>query len=339
MANSPTSYFQIIRKMSVAFAGLFKNITIVRTNPELGVEKVEDQRIIVPIEYADKEKYTKRLLGDPDLKKKIQISLPRLSYEFVGLEYDASRKLNTNNKNFAYNQNSSDSVLSQYNPVPYDFNFQLTAYTRTIEDATQIVEYILPFFTPDFSIKVNLIPEMGITKNIPVLLNKVTPSIESEGAFDSEVRIVMFTFDFTVKGFIFGAIKTDPVIKKVSENIILEETNYNTCEMNGSKMYNLLPNGRGNFRVGEVVYQGYNLECAVATGIVKQWSNNEIYIINIDGEFKKNQTITGTASLASYMIEKSSSNTITALTRTSNVNPQSANSNSNWTISTSISEI
>ena len=98
MSNNPTSYFQIIRKMSVAFAGLFKNITIIRSNPDLTAEKIEDQRFIVPIEYADKEKYTKRLLGDPDLQKKIQIILPRLSYEFLGLEYDSSRKLNTNNK-------------------------------------------------------------------------------------------------------------------------------------------------------------------------------------------------------------------------------------------------
>ena len=102
MANSPTSYFQIIRKMSVSFAGLFKNIVVVRSNPDLTADKTEDQRFVVPIEYADKEKYTKRLLGDPDFEKKIQIILPRLSYEFLGLEYDPSRKLNTNNKNLAF---------------------------------------------------------------------------------------------------------------------------------------------------------------------------------------------------------------------------------------------
>lgn len=336
MANNPTSYFQIIRKMSVAFAGLFKNIVIVRSNPELGAEKIEDQRFVVPIEYADKEKYTKRLLGDPDLQKKIQITLPRLSYEFIGLQYDASRKLNTNNKNFAQNPNSSDSVFSQYNPVPYNFNFQLTAYTRTIEDATQIVEYILPYFTPDFSIKINLVPEMGISKIVPILLNSVTPSIESEGSFDSEVRIVMFTFDFTVKGFIFGGIKTDNVIKQVSENYMVGDTSFKNCDSSGSKTFTLLPNGRGTFKDGELVYQGYNLETSIATGIVREFSNNVIYVSNIQGEFKKGQTIVGTESLSSYMIDRISTSNNIAFTVSANVNPQSANVDSNWSINTKV---
>lgn len=318
MANNPTSYFQIIRKMSVAFAGLFKNITIIRTNPDLTAEKIEDQRFIVPIEYADKEKYTKRLLGDPDLQKKIQIILPRLSYEFLGLEYDASRKLNTNNKNFAIIPNSTESILTQYNPVPYNFNYQLTAYARTIEDATQIVEQILPYFTPDFSIRLNLVQEMGITKTVPILLDKVVPSIESEGSYDSEVRVVMFTFDFTIKAFIFGGIKPENLINSSNTNINsgFPANVTGKCELNISKSYNVYKSESNNFKTGEIVYQGFNLENAIGTGIVGNWNSNTniITINNISGSMKTGQTIIGTESLASCILTSATSNSYIAIT-------------------------
>lgn len=317
MSNNPTSYFQIIRKMSVAFAGLFKNITIIRSNPDLTAEKIEDQRFIVPIEYADKEKYTKRLLGDPDLQKKIQIILPRLSYEFLGLEYDSSRKLNTNNKNYAVNPNSAESVLSQYNPVPYNFNYQLTAYARTIEDATQIVEQILPYFTPDFSIKLNLVQEMGIVKIVPILLDRVTPSIESDGPFDSEVRVVMFTFDFTIKAFIFGGIKTENIIQQANVNISSSNNNFisGSCDNLPTKSFIVLNTGSGDYNIGEIVYQGYNLENAIGTAEVSYWNkaNSIITLSRINGTIKVGQTIIGTSTLSTYMIDHSYANNETYL--------------------------
>ena len=130
---SLTHYHKAIRKITTAFASLFNNIVLVRYNPD----GTENQRMIVPLEFGDKEKYTKRLEGDPELYKKIQILLPRMSYELTGFKYDPNRKLNTNNRNFAPGL-SADSTLSQFNPVPYDFQFALTLYTRTIEDGNQI---------------------------------------------------------------------------------------------------------------------------------------------------------------------------------------------------------
>ena len=141
------AYNKIMRKITLAFGDLFSNINCVRYN----LDGTEEERFLVPIDYAAKEMYVRRL-SDPDLDKKVQITLPRMSYEMTGLSYDASRKQNTNWKNFAQTTNG---LISQYNPVPYNFNYQLTVYARTIEDATQVVEYILPYFTPDFSVNIN----------------------------------------------------------------------------------------------------------------------------------------------------------------------------------------
>ena len=96
------------------------------------------------------------------------MTLPRLSFEMMGMTYDPSRKQNTNIRNYAQ---TATGVKGQYNPVPYNFDFNLYLYVRNIEDGTQVIEHILPYFTPDYTIKLNLVPEMGIVKEIPVVLN------------------------------------------------------------------------------------------------------------------------------------------------------------------------
>ena len=140
--STPT-YNRIIRKLTVAFGDLFNNITLVRYNQDL----TEQERFLVPIAYASKEMYVMRLQGDPDLDKKVRITLPAMSYILNGITYDSSRKLNTNHRNFA--TTATGGIISQYNPVPYDFDFSLFLYVRNIEDGNQIIEHILPFFTPD----------------------------------------------------------------------------------------------------------------------------------------------------------------------------------------------
>ena len=142
MAN-PT-YNRIIRKLVVGFGNLFNDITLVRYNPD----NSEAERMLIPIAYAAKEDYVLRLQSDYNLEKKVQLTLPRLSFEMTGMTYDASRKQNTNIKNFAQ---TPSGIQSQYNPVPYDFDFSLYLYVRNIEDGTQVIEHILPFFTPDYT--------------------------------------------------------------------------------------------------------------------------------------------------------------------------------------------
>ena len=180
------TYNRAIRKLVVGFGNLFNNITLVRYNPDL----TEAERVLVPIVYATKEFYVRRLEDDPNLDKKIQVSLPRMSFEMSGLSYDASRKQNTNFKQFA---KTTGGVISQYNPVPYNFDFNLYIYVRNVEDGTQIIEHILPFFTPDYTIKLNLVPEMGIIREIPIILNSATHDIIYEGDKNGEYGTLYIT--------------------------------------------------------------------------------------------------------------------------------------------------
>ena len=129
-----STYNRVIRKLVVGFGNLFDNITLYRFK----TDNTESERFIVPIAYASKERYVMRLEEDSNLDKKVQISLPRMSFEMAGLSYDSNRKQNTNIKNFK-GTNSATGVIAQYNPVPYNFDFNLYIYVRNIEDGTQII--------------------------------------------------------------------------------------------------------------------------------------------------------------------------------------------------------
>lgn len=337
-----THYHKAIRKITTAFASLFNNIVLVRYNPD----GTESQRMIVPLEFGDKEKYTKRLEGDPELYKKIQILLPRMSYELTGFKYDANRKLNTNNRNFAPGL-SADSALSQFNPVPYDFGFSLTLYTRTIEDGNQILEQIIPYFTPDYSLRLNLIPEMGISKTVPIVLESVEPLIDSDGMFNSEVRTVMWTLQFNVKGFIFGAIKDVPIIKEANTNMIVAASTSGSaidegvcCSGNFSVAFNVQYSDCKGFNNGEIVYQGINLENAYASAKVYDWNSsaNTIMLNEVCGTFKLNQPITGTDTLATRIPLSINPEKFPAVTITAKVDPSTANSANCWSANTVITE-
>ena len=220
-----TNQNRIIRKMIVAFGNMFSNITLVRMN-ENGTEQ---ERFLVPVTYAPKEQYVQRLESDPDLDKKVQMTLPRMSYEMMGMRYDASRKQNTNVKNFS----KTGSLNSYYNPVPYDFDFSLSIYTRNHEDVHSIVECMLPFFTPDYTLSVNLLPESGVTKEIPIVLNRTDREVTYEGNRDSDLRMIIWTLDFTLKGYIYGTPSdaSNTIITKAITNIFDYDTGYKLIDI------------------------------------------------------------------------------------------------------------
>lgn len=324
---STITYNRSIRKLVVGFGKLFDDITLVRYNPDL----TEAQRFLVPIVYATKELYVKRLEDDPGLDKKVQMTLPRMSFEMNGLSYDASRKQNTNLKKFV--KASDDSIISQYNPVPYNFDFNLYIYVRNIEDGTQILEHIMPFFAPDYTIKLNLIPEMGIVKEVPIIMNSAVSEIDYEGDKNSETRMIIWTLNFTVKGYIFGNISPTGLIKHSITNILnkIDSTDVVNFDVNPTS-------GIGSYQEGETVYQGYSAPMATATARVTYWKDNTLKLTNINGNFVSNLPIIGLISNANYQFT-SYNITPKKLVQIDVVpDPLDANVGDPWTANTTITE-
>lgn len=322
MAN--TFYNRSIRKLTVAFGNLFDNITLVRYNPDL----TESERFIIPITYANKELYVQRLEADYDLDKKVQITLPRFSYEMTGFTYDPSRKQNTNIRNFS---KTTSGMVGQYNPVPYNFDFNLYLYVRNIEDASQVIEHVLSYFTPDYTVKINMIPEMGIIKEVPIVLNSTNQDIKYEGGRDSDTRMIIWTLNFTVKGFIFGPVSQTNVITHSITNV------YNMITDADQVLFTMNPAGNGTYLRDEVVYQGYSLATATATAKVVVWKYNNLTLKNIKGHFVSTMPIIGTQTHSNYSF--TSYNMITQRLVKIDITPTSSTMNAlNWTANTVITE-
>jgi hypothetical protein len=315
--------------MLVGFGSIFDNITLVRYNED----DSEQERFIVPIGYASKENYVDRLSDDPNLDKKTRITLPTMAYEMTGISYDTTRKQNTNIQNFAQ---TPTGIKSQYNPVPYDFNFSLYLYVRNIEDASQIIEHILAYFTPDFTLKINLIPEMGIIKEVPVLLKDVSQEIISEGDRSIDTRIIIWTLNFTAKGFIYGPTSSTSIIKTSITNIL---SNVNRDDV---VIFNVTNSGTGTYKKDEIVYQGYSLNTSTATGKVVDFKtigiNKELYLTDVDGNFVSNQPIIGAKTNANYKFTSYYVTPYQYAKITVVPNPVTANANSNYTYTTTIKE-
>lgn len=230
-----------IRKVVVAFGTMFNDLIVTRTT-QSGVQK---EYFKVPLSYGPKEKYLTRITSDPTLTKSVATLVPRISFNLDSLSYDPTRKQMTTIQNFA--ANTSTALRTQYAPVPYSFEFSLSIYVRNTEDGTQILEQILPFFTPDFTVTVDFIPSMDQKYDLPVILNSVTSTVDYEGDLLT-TRLIMWDLSFTVKGYIWPPIKSGEVIRQANTNIY-----YEPQSLSGQVVYVDFANGTGQYLTTETI--------------------------------------------------------------------------------------
>jgi aspartate-semialdehyde dehydrogenase len=209
-------YNQSMRKMTIAFGQIFNNIQIKRKDSNGNVI----QTIRVPLAYAPKEKFLVRLDQQPSLEEReFSITLPRMSFEISGIAYDSSRKLTRIQKYKTVKTGIDGKVLNyNYTPVPYNISFTLNVFTATAESGLQIIEQILPFFQPDYTVTVNAIPELNIKRDVPIILNNVNYEDNYTGDF-SQRRAVIYTLGFTAKTYLFGPASTQKVIKETQTDL------------------------------------------------------------------------------------------------------------------------
>jgi hypothetical protein len=216
MLGNANFYNRTIRKIVVAFGTVFNDIYVVRYTKDGLTAK---ETIKVPLNWGAKEKYITRITSDPTLTKSIATTVPRISFEMTGMSYDSSRKLPTTVRNFS--ANNATTVNAQYVPVPYNFDFSLSIYVRNTEDGTQILEQILPFFTPDFSVTVDFIPLMDPKYDMPIILNSVSNETTYEGDM-METRMIIWNLEFTAKSHIWPPVKTGKIINTANTNLFIQ---------------------------------------------------------------------------------------------------------------------
>ena len=203
-------YHETTRKIVVAFGTLFNDIHLVRKDNS----GVIQQSMKVPLAYGPRQKYLVRLADDPDLSKQTAVTLPRIGFEISGMSYDPSRKLQRVQKFKKVKGAKASQLDTQYMPVPYNIDFELYILSKQSDDALQIVEQILPYFQPDYTVTINDNTDMGVKRDVPVILNSIAYEDDYQGDFASR-RAIIYTLSFTAKFYLYGPVTSSKVIKTV----------------------------------------------------------------------------------------------------------------------------
>ena len=208
------SYFynKAISKTVIAFGTLFNNIQIRHFDDN-------DQPVSVlkvPLAYGPTQKFLARLEQNPSGDRKIALTLPRMSFEMNSIDYDPTRKASAIQTFKSAPVSSGNESRRVYMPVPYNIGFELNIMAKVQDDVLQIVEQILPYFQPSFNVTVNMIPEIGEKRDIPIVLNRIGFRDDYEGDYSTR-RLIIYTLNFTAKTYLFGSIPQDDqgLIKKV----------------------------------------------------------------------------------------------------------------------------
>lgn len=207
-------YHSLLKKYVIIFGTLFNNINIERLDDNGNVA----QTFKVPISYGPRDKTLARLELNPTGIPKQSILLPRMSFEMSGITYAAERKLQTTRTIFTANTVDGTNVYKKaYTPVPYDIQFTLSIMAKTTEDATRILEQILPYFTPEWTVSARLLPDFENLTDIPLVIDSVNIEDTYDDSFENR-RAIIYTLVFTMKGYLYGPISQSKIIKIVDIN-------------------------------------------------------------------------------------------------------------------------
>jgi hypothetical protein len=245
---SQTFYNESIRKIVIAFGSLFESVYVSRFEED----GTEIEKIRVPLSYGSKEKFIWRLTQESSLSKnsRVQIVLPKLGFEITTMLYDPSRKLNRVTQRAEVVNGIYKTIYSE---VPYNINFSLFAFTRNMDDMLQIIEQILPYFSPDYTVTIKM-NDIHDTVDIPFVLNGVSINEDYEGTFENR-RALISTFDFTAKTYIYPKICG-------STGGIIERTDINFFNDPGSTAV--------NYYVGDIGYTGNHITGSI-TQVTGDW--------------------------------------------------------------------
>ena len=219
-------YNEIFRSVIIGFGSLFNGIQIQHKDENDSTFSV----IKVPLAYGPTQKFRARLQQNPDLNAPVQMTLPRMSFEFTNLAYDSSRK-STQTQTVIYTDSDGTETKKGYLPVPYNMTITLSIYTKLNDDMLQIIEQIVPYFQPGYTLPIKFLGNLNEVINVPVQLDNIDMSDDYEGNFDTR-RALIYTLTFTAKTYVFGPLKdvSSDIIKKVSLGYVAGSTSGRSYE-------------------------------------------------------------------------------------------------------------
>ena len=321
----PPFYHEHTRRTVAVFGSLFNNISVVKRDGKGNFLSA----IKVPLSYGPRQKFLARIKGEQDLSdSSLAIKLPRMSFEISSIDYDVDRRLQRKSKYLIPTKEGETGRRFTYYPSTYTLGFELSIISRHTEDALQILEQILPFFQPEYTVTV-FETDNKFKSDVPFVLTGVTMDDDYEGDFLSR-RSIIYTLSFQCKINYYGPVyPTDgslaPDIREVKVDIAdpdMEEAGapdestllivtpkdadpnafgvevkvdpdlYDRCILTIGSI-------NGSFQAKESII-GAN---SGATGIISSIDGNKFTIIVPDSRFELNETVIGDSSSATGVLE------------------------------------
>ena len=183
------------------------------------IRRRDGKLLPVPISYGPRSKWLEAQKGLQREEEMFEKLLPRFSYELVAMTYDGQRKLTNAQKWTGIHSTGKDIVQTVSTPVPFDLDFSLYLQTKNLNDGWQIIEQILPFFTPSYTVKVRHFPNdydsdtpvMENTYDMPFTMQGISWADDWTGDIDQR-RDVEWTLEFNTKIWLAGPASATSVI-------------------------------------------------------------------------------------------------------------------------------
>ena len=239
-------YHEIIRKTVISFGTLFNDVHV--RHQDASGKDISEMK--VPVSYGPRQKFLARIQQQPDLNKATQISLPRMSFEVNNITYDPSRKTGVTQ---TFKVKDGKQVKKVFMPVPYNLGFELNILTKLQDDSLQILEQVLPFFQPGFTLTIDLVNSIGEKRDVPMVLDSINFTDDYEGNFETR-RALIYTLNFTAKTFMFGPVadSTDGLIRKVQLDYY---TDTNTRTASREMRYTVAAKAKKDYNEDSVIDQ------------------------------------------------------------------------------------
>ena len=204
-------YHATMRKSVAVFGTLFNNLKVIRKASDGSVLN----QVRVPLAYGPKQKFLARLDQETGFDAPMAIKLPRMAFEITGLSIDSTQKLAKRNQVVELHASDVTKKKTIKHFTSYDIGMSLYIMAKNQDDGLQVVEQILPYFTPEYSVTIKPIDGWDHKQDVAIILNDLSIDDQYEGEF-TERRVLIYQLDFTMKMKFYGPTSNQGVIREIN---------------------------------------------------------------------------------------------------------------------------
>jgi len=218
-------YHATMRKSVAVFGTLFNNLKVIRKAADGSVLN----QVRVPLAYGPKQKFLARLDQETGFDAPMAIKLPRMAFEITSLTLDTTQKLAKRNQVVELHASDVTKKKTVKHFTSYDIGMSLYIMAKNQDDGLQIVEQILPYFSPEYNVTIKPIDGWDHKQDVAVILGGVQIDDQYEGEF-TERRVLIYQLDFTMKMKFYGPTSNTGITREINIDFNEDSSGANILE-------------------------------------------------------------------------------------------------------------